>query len=92
MPDAPAIYLCVPSEENLRRICQDLAENVYDAYYFNFLAPISRQRLEDLATASLRANCAANVKKVGGAAGNASGSLLCDTASRLKGRNARNYA
>jgi len=64
VPDAPAIYLCVPSEENLRRICQDLAENVYDAYYFNFLAPISRQRLEDLATASLRANCAANVKKV----------------------------
>ncbi|XP_037083915.1 sec1 family domain-containing protein 1-like [Pollicipes pollicipes] len=64
VPDAPAIYLCVPSDENLRRICQDLADNVYDSYYFNFLAPISRQKLEDLATAALQANCAGAIKKV----------------------------
>ncbi|KAF0299382.1 Sec1 family domain-containing protein 1 [Amphibalanus amphitrite] len=64
VPDAPAIYLCVPSDDNLRRICQDLADNVYDSYYFNFLAPISRQKLELLATAALQANCAASIKKV----------------------------
>lgn len=33
-------------------------------YHLNFIAPISRQRLEDLAAAALQAGCVANIHKV----------------------------
>lgn len=54
----------MPSDENLVRIGQDLQKNIYDVYHLNFISPLSRQRLEDLATAALQANCVANIHKV----------------------------
>ncbi|KAK4324075.1 hypothetical protein Pmani_005260 [Petrolisthes manimaculis] len=64
VPEVPAIYFCHPSEENLTRICQDFAEGLYSAYYLNFISPISRQKIEDLALSALQAGCEANIKKV----------------------------
>ncbi|XP_073978466.1 sec1 family domain containing Slh isoform X1 [Rhodnius prolixus] len=64
IPDVPAVYFCMPSDENLVRIGQDLQKNIYDVYHLNFISPLSRQRLEDLATAALQANCVANIHKV----------------------------
>lgn len=64
IPDAPAIYFCAPTEENLGRIAQDLQNAVYDAYHMNFISPISRQRLEDLAAAALQAGSVASIKHV----------------------------
>ncbi|PSN32049.1 Protein sly1 [Blattella germanica] len=64
IPDVPAVYFCLPTEENLGRIGQDLQNNVYDAYHLNFISPISRQRLEDLAAAALQANCVSQIQKV----------------------------
>lgn len=64
MPDAPAVYFCHPSEDNLTRICQDFAEGLYSAYYLNFISPISRQKIEDLALAALQGGCEGNIKKV----------------------------
>ncbi|XP_063222305.1 protein sly1 homolog [Bacillus rossius redtenbacheri] len=64
IPDVPAVYFCLPSEENLGRISQDLQNNVYESYHLNFISPISRQRLEELAAAALQANCVSNVHKV----------------------------
>lgn len=64
MPDVPAIYFCAPTEENLKRIAEDLRNNLYGSYYFNFISPISRQRLEDLATAALQANAVTQVQKL----------------------------
>lgn len=64
IPDVPAVYFCLPTVENLGRIGQDLQNNLYDAYHLNFISPISRQRLEDLAAAALQANCVSQIQKV----------------------------
>lgn len=64
IPDVPAVYFCMPTEENLGRIGQDLQNGLYDAYHLNFISPISRQRLEDLAAAALHANCVSRIQKV----------------------------
>lgn len=64
IPDVPAVYFCMPTEENLGRIAQDMQNNTYDIYHLNFISPISRQRLEDLAAAALQANCVSQIHKV----------------------------
>ncbi|XP_055595052.1 protein sly1 homolog [Uranotaenia lowii] len=64
IPDVPAIYFCAPTEENLGRIAQDFQNGLYDVYHLNFISPISRQKLEDLAAAALQAGCVANIHKV----------------------------
>ncbi|XP_023216749.1 sec1 family domain-containing protein 1-like [Centruroides sculpturatus] len=64
IPDVPAIYFVLPNDENISRIAQDFRNQLYDHYYLNFISPISRQKLEDLATASLNANCISSVSKV----------------------------
>ncbi|XP_071453689.1 protein sly1 homolog isoform X2 [Hetaerina americana] len=64
IPDVPAVYFCLPSAENLARIGQDLQNNLYDAYHLNFISPISRQRLEELAAAALQSNCVSQISKV----------------------------
>nr|CAD7606121.1 unnamed protein product [Timema genevievae] len=64
IPDVPAVYFCLPTEENLGRIGQDLQNNLYDIYHLNFISPISRQRLEDLASAALQSNCVSQIHKV----------------------------
>lgn len=60
----PAVYFCTPTEENLGRIGQDFQNGLYDTYHLNFISPISRQKLEDLALAALQANCVGNIHKV----------------------------
>lgn len=64
IPDVPAVYFCLPTEENLGRISQDLHNGLYDTYHLNFISPISRQKLEDLASAALQANCVSQIQKV----------------------------
>ncbi|XP_022906096.2 protein sly1 homolog [Onthophagus taurus] len=64
IPEVPAIYFCVPNEENLGRISQDFQNGTYDIYHLNFISPISRQKLEDLASAAIQANSVANIHKV----------------------------
>ena len=62
VPDVPAIYFCRPTEENLRRIAKDMEDGLYGSYHFNFISPISRQRLEDLAMSTIRANAVQQVR------------------------------
>lgn len=64
IPEVPAIYFCAPTEENLGRISQDFQRGTYDSYHLNFISPISRQKLEDIASAALQANCVASIQKV----------------------------
>jgi hypothetical protein len=64
IPDVPAIYFVSPSDENVQRICGDLRSRLYDRFYLNFVTPVSREKLEQLAAAALQGNCAACVKKV----------------------------
>ncbi|XP_056642242.1 protein sly1 homolog [Diorhabda carinulata] len=64
IPDVPAIYFCTPTQENLDRISQDFQKGTYDIYHLNFISPISRERLEDLASSAITANSVANIHKV----------------------------
>lgn len=64
VPDVPAIYFCLPTEENISLIGQDLHNQLYDSYYFNFISSISRQRLEDLASAAISAQRVSQILKV----------------------------
>ena len=62
--DAVAVYFLMPTRENIAKICQDCKAQLYDSYYFNFITPISRMLLEDLAKAALEANCVDQTSKV----------------------------
>ncbi|GBP62214.1 Protein sly1 homolog [Eumeta japonica] len=64
IPEVPAVYFCAPSEENLGRICQDLDNGIYDQYHLNFISPISRQKLEDLAASAIQSNSVMNIHKI----------------------------
>lgn len=64
IPDVPAVYFVLPTEENLGRIGQDFQNNLYDFYHLNFINPISRERLEDLAAFALQANAVSQIQKV----------------------------
>ncbi|XP_061531379.1 sec1 family domain-containing protein 1 [Phycodurus eques] len=64
IPDVPAVYFIMPSEENVDRICQDLRSQLYESYYLNFISAISRSKLEDVAGAALAANAVGQIAKV----------------------------
>uniref|UniRef100_A0A8C5QX67 Sec1 family domain-containing protein 1 n=1 Tax=Leptobrachium leishanense TaxID=445787 RepID=A0A8C5QX67_9ANUR len=64
IPDVPAVYFVMPTEENVDRICQDLRTQLYESYYLNFISAISRSKLEDIACAALTANTVSHVSKV----------------------------
>uniref|UniRef100_T1JGN0 Protein sly1 homolog n=1 Tax=Strigamia maritima TaxID=126957 RepID=T1JGN0_STRMM len=64
IPDVPAVYFILPTEENIQRITQDFRNQLYDSYFLNFISPISRQKLEDLASAALQSNCVSHITKV----------------------------
>ncbi|PRD33617.1 UNVERIFIED_CONTAM: Sec1 family domain-containing protein 1 [Trichonephila clavipes] len=64
IPDVPVVYLVMPNEENITRIAQDFRNQLYDSFYLNFISPISRQRLEDLASAAILAGCVSSINSV----------------------------
>ena len=64
IPDVPAVYFVVPSDESIAQICQDMRDHLYSSYYFNFLSGISRNKLEDLASAALHSESDAQVMKI----------------------------
>lgn len=64
IPDVPAVYFVMPTEENIDRICQDLRNQLYETYYLNFISAISRSKLEDIASAALASNAVTQVNKV----------------------------
>lgn len=49
IPDVPAIYFVSPTSENVKLIAKDLAAGLYESSYINFISPMSRELLEDLA-------------------------------------------
>ncbi|CAF0707532.1 unnamed protein product [Brachionus calyciflorus] len=64
IPDVPAIYFISPTPENVARLCQDLKNELYESYYLNFISPIPRTLLEDVAQAAIAANCVQQVCKI----------------------------
>ncbi|CAF4651956.1 unnamed protein product [Rotaria sp. Silwood1] len=59
-----AVYFIMPTKDNISRIGKDLAEGLYESYYLNFIAPVPRDLLEDLATAVLESNTQQNITKI----------------------------
>jgi hypothetical protein len=63
IPDVPAIYFVQPTAENLQRIVQDCARELYSTVHLNFATPISRETLEFFAKSCVDANCSSMVIK-----------------------------
>lgn len=49
LPDVPAVYFVAPTLANIRRIGADLEKCLYESYHLNFVEPLSRALLEELA-------------------------------------------
>lgn len=64
IPDVPAIYFVMPTEENVQRICRDLQNQLYESYYLNFISAIPRQKLEVLANAAIHSNSVPQITKL----------------------------
>lgn len=54
LPDVPAVYFVAPTIANVRQIAEDLEKSLYDSFYFNFVDPLPRALLEELAAAVAR--------------------------------------
>ncbi|KAF6754318.1 SLY1 protein [Ephemerocybe angulata] len=51
IPDVPAVYFVSPTLANIRRIAEDLRKNLYESFHLNFVDPLPRALLEELASA-----------------------------------------
>ena len=51
LPDVPAVYFVSPSITNIRRIAEDLEKGLYESFHLNFVDPLPRALLEELAAA-----------------------------------------
>ncbi|KAJ7597413.1 Sly1 vesicle trafficking sec1-like protein [Mycena floridula] len=49
LPDVPAVYFVSPTLANIRRITEDLQKSLYESFHLNFVEPLSRSLLEELA-------------------------------------------
>ncbi|KAH0591165.1 hypothetical protein H2248_001262 [Termitomyces sp. 'cryptogamus'] len=52
LPDVPAVYFVAPTLANIRRIAEDLQKSLYESFYLNFVEPLPRALLEELASSS----------------------------------------
>ena len=64
IPDAPAVYFCLPTDDNIQRMCQDMSGQLYGGYYYNFISPVTRAKLEDLATSALQSGSEQQIQRV----------------------------
>lgn len=64
IPDVPAIYFISPTVENVNRLCLDLKNELYENYFLNFISPIPRSLLEEIAQAAIQSNSVTLVSKV----------------------------
>eukprot|EP00049_Salpingoeca_infusionum_P027309 m.31600 g.31600 ORF g.31600 m.31600 type:complete len:734 (-) comp9433_c0_seq3:215-2416(-) len=62
--DVEAVYMCLPTQDNVKRIIQDMRENVYASYQLNFLTPLPRDLLELLAEATVEIGCVSKVERI----------------------------
>uniref|UniRef100_A0A9J2PYL9 Sec1 family domain-containing protein 1 n=1 Tax=Ascaris lumbricoides TaxID=6252 RepID=A0A9J2PYL9_ASCLU len=64
LPDVPAVYFVSPNDENVKLLCEDLTKAMYDSFYVNMISPLSRPRLELLASAAVHGACVQRVHKL----------------------------
>ncbi|KAJ3814409.1 Sec1-like protein [Lentinula aff. lateritia] len=49
LPDVPAVYFVSPTAANIQRIAEDLDKCLYESFHLNFVEPLPRALLEELA-------------------------------------------
>ena len=54
LPDVPAVYFVAPTLANIKRIAYDLEKGLYESFHLNFVEPLPRALLEELAAAVAR--------------------------------------
>ncbi|KIP10124.1 hypothetical protein PHLGIDRAFT_11513 [Phlebiopsis gigantea 11061_1 CR5-6] len=54
LADVPAVYFVSPTLANIKRIAYDLEKNLYESFHLNFVEPLPRALLEELAAAVAR--------------------------------------
>ncbi|KAE9409150.1 Sec1-like protein [Gymnopus androsaceus JB14] len=64
LPDVPAVYFISPTTANIRRIAEDLDKSLYESFHFNFVEPLPRALLEELAASVARDGTGELVKEV----------------------------
>lgn len=50
LTDVPAVYFVSPTLANIRRIAEDLEKSLYESFHLNFVEPLPRTLLEELAS------------------------------------------
>ncbi|KAG1749761.1 Sec1-like protein [Suillus paluster] len=64
LPDVPAIYFVAPTLDNVRRIAEDLDKCLYESFHLNFVEPLPRALLEELAASVASAGTGELVEQV----------------------------
>ena len=62
--EVPAIYFVLPTEENVKSICQDCQNHLYDKYHLNFASSLPRHLLEMLASSTLESDTVHQIARV----------------------------
>ncbi|KAJ3374060.1 Vesicle trafficking between the ER and Golgi [Allomyces arbusculus] len=62
--DVPAVYFVSPTAANIARIIDDIAANLYEAFYLHFTSSLPRALLEQLAQSLVQRDAAHRVAKV----------------------------
>ncbi|KAJ3988475.1 Sec1-like protein [Lentinula detonsa] len=64
LPDVPAVYFVQPTAANIRRIAEDLDKSLYETFHLNFVEPLPRALLEELAASVARDGTGELVKEL----------------------------
>ncbi|CAG9464851.1 unnamed protein product [Pedinophyceae sp. YPF-701] len=64
IPDVPAVYLVLPTEQNVQRIVQDAATSTYSEVHVNFVSHATPQVMQAMAAAAVQHRCVEKIAKV----------------------------
>jgi len=64
LPDVPAVYFVSPTLANIQRIAEDLQKSLYESFHLNFVEPLPRALLEELAASVARDDTGELVEQV----------------------------
>lgn len=64
LPEVAAVYFVSPTAANIRRIAEDLRTALYESFHLNFVEPLPRALLEELAAAAANDNSGELVAQV----------------------------
>ncbi|KAL1741019.1 Sec1-like protein, partial [Schizophyllum fasciatum] len=64
LSDVPAVYFVSPTLANIKRIAEDLDKSLYESFHLNFVEPLPRALLEELAAEVARTGTGELVEQV----------------------------